>query len=126
MDKVARELRVEKVMQGSVRYAGDRVRVSTQLIDPDNDLQIWAEQYDRDLDDIFAIQSEIAASIATELKAELMPTEQDNDPGGANGLGRGLRRLPEGDVVGTEGFPGSRTARAPRADTKSPRRGLAA
>ena len=76
IDKIARELRVEKVMQGSVRYAGDRVRVSTQLIDPDNDLQIWAEQYDRDLDDIFAIQSEIAASIATELKAELLPTEQ--------------------------------------------------
>ena len=76
IDKIAQELRVEKIMQGSVRYAGDRVRVSTQLIDPDNDLQIWAEQYDRDLDDIFAIQSEIAASIATELKAELLPTEQ--------------------------------------------------
>ena len=76
VDRVAQELRVEKVMLGSVRYAGDRVRVSTQLIDPDNDLQVWAEQYDRDLDDIFAIQSEIAASIATELKAELLPTEQ--------------------------------------------------
>ena len=75
--EVAKELRVEKVMQGSVRYAGDRVRVSTQLIDPDNDLQVWAVQYDRDLVDIFAIQSEIAASIATELKAELLPTEKE-------------------------------------------------
>ena len=74
--RVAKELRVEKVMQGSVRYAGERVRVSTQLIDPENNLQIWAVQYDRDLVDIFAIQSEIAASIATELKAKLLPAEQ--------------------------------------------------
>jgi len=73
---VATELRVGTMMQGSVRYAGNRVRVSAQLIEPNQNLQIWAAQFDRDLVDIFAIQSEIAESIANELKAELLPAER--------------------------------------------------
>ena len=74
--EVAEELNVGTVMGGSVRYAGDRVRISAQLIDPQTDVHIWADQYDRELADIFAIQSDIAQRIAQALKAELLPGEQ--------------------------------------------------
>ncbi|MGA0265606.1 MAG: tetratricopeptide repeat protein [Lysobacterales bacterium] len=76
IEQVAKELRVGTVMLGGVRYAGDRVRISAQLIDPRTELQIWAVQYDRDFVDIFAIQSDIAERIAQELKTELLPSEQ--------------------------------------------------
>jgi adenylate cyclase len=61
--KVARELDVQYVVEGSVRRAGNRVRVTVQLIDAGSDHHIWAERYDRDLEDIFAIQDEITKSI---------------------------------------------------------------
>ncbi|HSR72496.1 MAG TPA: tetratricopeptide repeat protein, partial [Kiloniellales bacterium] len=63
VQKVARELHVQYVVEGSVRKAGNRVRVTVQLIDGETDHHVWAERYDRDLKDIFAIQDEITTSI---------------------------------------------------------------
>jgi TolB-like protein len=70
---IGQHLGVSHVLEGSVRRAGDRVRVTVQLIDALTDQHVWAENYDRTLDDIFAIQSEIALAIADRLKAELSP-----------------------------------------------------
>src|SRR5579862_2200600 len=65
--KIARELAVHYLVEGSVRKAGNRVRVNVQLIDTESDRHIWAERYDRDLSDIFAIQDEITTSIVATL-----------------------------------------------------------
>src|SRR5262249_14111073 len=65
--KVAKEIGVQYVVEGSVRKAGNRVRVTVQLIDGESDHHVWAERYDRDLQDIFAIQDEITSSIVSTL-----------------------------------------------------------
>jgi adenylate cyclase len=65
--KVARELAVQYVVEGSVRRAGNRVRITVQLIDGESDHHIWAERYDRDLEDIFALQDEITTAIVAVL-----------------------------------------------------------
>ena len=64
---VARELGVDYVVEGSVRKSGDRIRVTVQLIDADQDKHIWAERYDRKLEDVFAIQDEITSAIVAML-----------------------------------------------------------
>jgi TolB-like protein len=74
--EIADELNVETVMEGSVRYAGDRVRVTTQLIDADSGAHLWSEAYERDFEDIFAIQADIAMSVANALNATFSPEEQ--------------------------------------------------
>jgi len=61
--QIANVLGVANVVEGAVRRNGNRVRVSTELIDAHNDTTIWADSYDRDLSDIFAIQSEVAPSL---------------------------------------------------------------
>ncbi len=68
---VGRELRVRYVVEGSVRKVGNRVRVTAQLIDVASGNHIWAERYDRDLEDIFAVQDELTRSIVTSLAAQL-------------------------------------------------------
>lgn len=68
-------LGISHVLEGSVRRAGDQVRVTVQLIDASNDVHLWAENFDRKLDDIFAIQSEIAQKIASALEAEMSPQQ---------------------------------------------------
>lgn len=75
--KIGEYLDVSHVLEGSVRRAGNRVRVTVQLIKAHNDDHIWAENYDRDLDDIFAIQTEIAKEIANQLKTQLTPAEEE-------------------------------------------------
>jgi TolB-like protein len=74
--QIASALGVGSVLEGTVRRNGNRVRVSTELIDAGNDKTIWADSYDRDLTDIFAIQSEIAQTIASKLTATLSPEEK--------------------------------------------------
>jgi adenylate cyclase len=69
--KVARELSVQYVVEGSVRRAGNRVRVTVQLIDAESDHQVWAERYDRDLEDIFAIQDEVTSAIVATLPGRM-------------------------------------------------------
>ena len=73
---IGKALGVSAVLEGSVRRAGNRVRVSVQLIDATNDEHIWANDYDRELTDVFMIQSDLAQKIASELQAKLSPIEK--------------------------------------------------
>ncbi len=73
---IAAELGVASILEGSVRRDGDRVRITAQLIDASTDEHLWAETYDRTLEDVFAIQEEIARSIAASLEAVLSPQEE--------------------------------------------------
>jgi TolB-like protein/class 3 adenylate cyclase/Tfp pilus assembly protein PilF len=75
--KIGRELGVAHLLEGSVQRANNRVRVNAQLIDTRNDAHLWAQTYDRDLADVFAIQSDIAKTIADQLQAKLSPTEKN-------------------------------------------------
>jgi TolB-like protein len=71
--EIARELGVSTILEGSVRKSGNKVRITVQLIDGKTDKHLWAETYDRQLFDVFAIQSEVAQTIATALQAEVQP-----------------------------------------------------
>ena len=72
LSQVAEELKVSHILEGSVRKAGNRIRVTAQLIDARTDSHLWSETYDRTLDDIFAIQDEISASVVKQLKIRLL------------------------------------------------------
>ena len=74
--EIGKALGVATILEGSVRRIGNRVRVNVQLINAENDQHIWAEDYDRDLTDVFAIQTDLAKKIVGELQAKLSPAEQ--------------------------------------------------
>ena len=76
LPQIAKELNVDAVIEGSVLRAGNRVRITAQLIQASTDRHLWAETYDRDLRDILALQSEVARAIASEIKVKLTPQEQ--------------------------------------------------
>jgi len=83
MQEIARQLGVSHVLEGSVRWAGDQVRVTAQLIDAQADAHLWSETFDRPIDDIFSIQDEIATIVVQELKVTLLqqaPTVEHTDP----------------------------------------------
>jgi TolB-like protein/Tfp pilus assembly protein PilF len=88
MRQIGDELRVSHVLEGSVRRVGARLHMNTQLIDTRTDTHIWAEQYDRDLNDLFAIQSEIAQKVALRLRAKITAAER-----------LAIERRPTGDLV---------------------------
>jgi len=75
--QVAREFGVDYIVEGSVRKAGDRVRVTVQLIDGETETHVWAERYDRRLEDIFAIQDEVTSSIAATLFGRVEAARRD-------------------------------------------------
>src|SRR5881392_3628179 len=75
--QIGKALGVATLLEGSVRRIGNRVRVNVQLIDASNDEHIWAEDYDRDLTDVFAIQTDLAQKIASALQAKLSPNEKE-------------------------------------------------
>jgi serine/threonine-protein kinase len=75
--EIGKALGVATLLEGSVRRIGNRVRVSVQLINADDDEHIWAEDYDRDLTDVFAIQTDLAQKIASSLQAKLSPNEKE-------------------------------------------------
>jgi TolB-like protein/Tfp pilus assembly protein PilF len=75
--EIARELKVRMVLEGSVRKQAERVRVTAQLVDASNGYHLWSETYDRELEDIFAIQDEIANAITEQLKVKLIATNPD-------------------------------------------------
>jgi len=77
---VAAELGVRYVLEGSVRKAGNRVRITTQLIDGNTGGHVWAERYDRELEDIFAVQDEVTATIVGQLSLRLGPAQKDDKP----------------------------------------------
>ena len=74
--EIGRQLGVAHVLEGSVQRAANRIRVNAQLIDARTDAHLWAQTYDRDLADVFAIQSEIAQTIADQLQARMSPREK--------------------------------------------------
>ena len=76
LGEIGRELDVGSILEGSVRKAGNRIRITTQLIDVAGDKHLWAQNYDRNLDDIFAVQSEIAEKVTGELKIRLVEAEK--------------------------------------------------
>ncbi|CAA9350685.1 MAG: Adenylate cyclase [uncultured Gemmatimonadetes bacterium] len=75
VDSVARALKVGHVLEGSVRKAGDQVRITAQLIDAKTGFHLWSETYDRSLKDIFAVQDEISKAVAEQLRLKLAPGE---------------------------------------------------
>jgi TolB-like protein/class 3 adenylate cyclase len=89
--EIGQQLRVARVVEGSVQRSGNRVRVNTQLVDTRTDHQLWAQTYDRDLADVFAIQSEIAKTIADQLQAKLSQSEKSE-----------IDRPPTSDIVAFE------------------------
>src|SRR5262249_23826264 len=78
--QIASELGVEHVLEGSVRKSGNRIRVTAQLINAADGFHVWSERYDRQLDDIFAVQDEISAAIAAVLQAKLVVTPEAPKP----------------------------------------------
>ncbi len=88
MREIGNELRVSHVLEGSVRRVGAQLHMNMQLIDTRTDTHIWAEQYDRDLNDLFAIQSEIAQKVAQRLRAKITAAER-----------LAIERRPTGDLV---------------------------
>src|SRR5438034_736653 len=73
---IGKSLGVSNILEGSVRRSGNRVRVNVQLIDANTDEHVWANDYDRDVTDVFAIQSDLAGEIAKALQAKLSPAER--------------------------------------------------
>jgi TolB-like protein/Tfp pilus assembly protein PilF len=86
--QIGNELRVSHVLEGSVRRTGTHLHLNAQLIDTRTDTHVWVEQYDRDLNDLFAIQSEIAQKVADQLHAKITPAEK-----------LAIERKPTGDLV---------------------------
>ena len=76
VEQVARQLKVSHVLEGSVRKSGNRVRITAQLVEVASDSHLWAERYDRNIDDIFALQDEISQAIVKALKLTLLPAEK--------------------------------------------------
>jgi len=76
ISEIGTELNAGTILEGSVRKAGNRVRVSTQMIDAVNDKHVWAENYERELEDIFSVQSDIATKVAEALKVQLLDGER--------------------------------------------------
>jgi adenylate cyclase len=81
--EIARQLNVAHILEGSVRKSGNRIRITAQLIEARSDTHLWSETYDRTLDDVFAIQDEIAATVVNQLKIKLLdeaPRTEETDP----------------------------------------------
>ncbi|HEV2119560.1 MAG TPA: tetratricopeptide repeat protein [Candidatus Bathyarchaeia archaeon] len=76
--EISKELNVSAILEGSVRKAGNKIRITIQLADPETEEQLWSEKYDRDLEDIFAVQSEIAQKVAHELEVQIKKDEKLN------------------------------------------------
>src|SRR6516225_74363 len=89
--QIGNDLRVSHVLEGSVRRAGTHLHLNAQLIDTRTDTHVWVEQYDRDLNDLFAIQSEIAQKVAQHVHAKISPAEK-----------LAIERKPTGDLVAFE------------------------
>jgi TolB-like protein/Tfp pilus assembly protein PilF/predicted Ser/Thr protein kinase len=89
--QIGNDLRVSHVLEGSLRRIGTRFHMNAQLIDTRTDTHVWVEQYDRDLNDLFAIQSEIAQKIAGQLHAKISPAEK-----------LAIERKPTGDLLAFE------------------------
>jgi TolB-like protein len=86
INEIARKLGVSTVLEGSVRKAGNRIRITAQLVNVSDGFQLWSERYDRDMEDIFAVQDEIARSIADRLRVTLKGGQQPVVKAGTDNL----------------------------------------
>jgi serine/threonine-protein kinase len=84
--EIGRRLRVDTVLEGSVRKSGTRLRITTQLVDAAEGYQLWSKKFDRELDDVFAVQDEIAETVASELQSELGFAKERSDARRASNL----------------------------------------
>jgi serine/threonine-protein kinase len=84
--EIGRRLGVDTVLEGSVRKSGRRLRVTTQLVDASEGYQLWSKKFDRDLDDVFSVQDEIARTVAAELQSELGFAKERSDARRASNL----------------------------------------
>jgi TolB-like protein/TolA-binding protein len=104
---VAQKLNVAHVLEGSVRKSGNRVRITAQLIDARSDVQVWSETYDRTLDDVFAVQDEIAAAVVGQLQVTLLggaaPTATRTNPEAYALYLQGKERVDSGSAEGRTG-----------------------
>jgi len=91
--EIGRKLGVRYIVEGSVRRAGQRIRITAQLVDAIEGKHLWAERYDRDLEDIFAVQDEVTQAIVTTIEPELMNTERQR-----------ARRKPTGNLTAWEAY----------------------
>lgn len=116
--EIAQALNVEMILEGSLRYANDRVLITVQLIDGNTGAHIWSDEYNRDLTDIFGIQGEIAEKIAMALEVELLPSEQESiekplteSPDALKAYYRAMVIIGEGEsAFGVSALPGTRAA----------------
>jgi len=102
---IARELGVRYVLEGSVRRAGDRVRITTQLIEASSDRHVWSESYERSLDDIFAIQDEIAEAVLPAIRHQVTgqaPTALRTDPAAYSLYLQGLHFFLQRTIAGLD------------------------
>ena len=93
MRQIGNALRVSHVLAGSVRKTGSWLHINAQLIDTRSDTHIWVEQYDRDLKDVFAIQSEIAQKVAEQLRDKNFTRGEISHPASTNGRSYRFRPL---------------------------------
>ena len=93
---LARQVGVSHVLEGSVRKAGTRLRITAQLIDGQSGQHLWAERYDRELADIFDIQDELSQAIVAALKLKLLPDEEEGNPAARDIKCRGLQPVSDG------------------------------
>ena len=112
LPEIAQELGVQAIVEGSVFRAGDRVRITLQLIDARNDLHLWAQTYERDLRDVLALQGDVARAVAEQIHLKLTPEEREAltahrtvDPRAYDAYLRGLQLR---DAMGLSGLWASR------------------
>jgi tetratricopeptide (TPR) repeat protein len=110
--EIAQELSVDAVVEGTVMRAGDRVRITAQLIDARSDRHLWSERYDRELSDVLALQSDVARAVAEQVRVELTPEEQavmrasrPVDPSAYDAYLRGLQLRGPGSFARVWGRP---------------------
>jgi len=118
--EIAHELSVDAIVEGSVERQAKRVRITVQLIDARKDQHLWAQSYDRDLTDMFALQSQVAAAISNQIRAELTPSEtarlnraQHVDPEAMDLYLRGIERFNGTNPMEAVAFLEQAVARAP-------------
>ena len=106
LPQIARELKVDGVIEGSVLRVGDRVRITAQLIHAATDTHVWAQHYERPLDDVLAVHGEVARAVAREIQVRLTPDEGQRLARSTRHVSRGPRGLPAGSPSLAEVHPG--------------------
>ena len=106
--QIGKQLGVAHLLEGSVQRSNNRLRINAQLIDARTDSHLWAQTYDREVEDLFAIQTEIAQTIATQLQARISPREK-----------AAIARMPTSDLVANDLYQQAKALRDQSSETKT-------